>query len=482
MIKSLTCDCNNTLLEVMHIINENGMGVCFVTDEVDSLKGVVTDGDIRRAILNHKSLDSLIVSILNENFVCGHIDDSNDKLIEKINEKINEDIDINIIPIVDQHNQLVDYFRYSHQSHFPVAIPNLGGNEFKYLTDAFLSTWISSSGDYIDKFEDQFSSYSDCEYGISVANGTAALHVSLVALDIGEGDEVIIPDLTFAATINAVLHANATPVIVDIDLTSWCIDPKEIEKSITSKTKAIIPVHVYGQVCDMDNIMILAKKYNLKVIEDCAEAHGAMFKDKKVGSYGDIGCFSFYGNKVITTGEGGMCVTNSSKLNDKLRLFRDHGMSKSRRYFHEVVGFNYRMTNLQAAIGLAQLERISEIHKNRFSYENLYRKIMSNSKFEFQQDLENSKRIVWLVCILLIKNDNGEREKLIATLKDNGIEARPFFYLLSDMEIYKKYSHGLNSSAKKISSSGINLPTYESLMSLDQIELIIKRLFKEKND
>ena len=305
MIKNLVCDCNNTLLEVMHIINENGMGVCFVTDEVDFLKGVVTDGDIRRSILNHKSLNSLIVSILNDNFIYGHIDDPRDELINKINEKVK------IFPIVDKDNKLVDYFRYSHQSHFPVAIPNLGGNEFKYLADAFFSTWISSTGCYIDKFEDKFSSYSDCEYGVTVSNGTTALHLSLVVLGIGKGDEVIIPDLTFAATINAVLHANATPVIVDIEQKSWCIDPKEIEKSITSKTKAIIPVHLYGQVCDMDSIMSLAKKYNLKVIEDCAEAHGAMFKGNKVGSFGDIGCFSFYGNKVITTGEGGMCVTNS---------------------------------------------------------------------------------------------------------------------------------------------------------------------------
>jgi perosamine synthetase len=462
----------------MKIINENTMGVCFVTDEVNSLKGVVTDGDIRRAILNHKSLDSSIVDILHQNFVCGYVDDSNDALINKISEKINEDINIDIIPIVDQNNQLVDYFRYSHQSHFPVAIPNLGGNEFKYLTDAFFSTWVSSSGFYIDEFEEKFSSYSDCEYGVSVANGTAALHLSLVALGVGKGDEVIVPDLTFAATINAVLHANATPVIVDIDEKSWCIDPTEIEKSITSKTKAIIPVHVYGQVCDMDSIMSLAKKYGIKVIEDCAEAHGAIFRDKKVGSYGDIGCFSFYGNKVITTGEGGMCVTNSSMLNEKLRLYRDHGMSKSKRYFHEVVGFNYRMTNLQAAIGLAQLERIHEIHKNRFSYENLYRKIMSNRNLEFQQDLINRKRVVWLVCVLLVENSNGERDRLISLLKDNGIEARPFFYLLSEMEIYKKYSHKINSSAKKISSCGINLPTYESLMSLEQIELILEKIFK----
>jgi perosamine synthetase len=470
MIKNLICDCNNTLLEAMHIINENAMSVCFVVDEFNSLIGVATDGDIRRALLNHKGLDSTIVEILNENFVCGYESDSNDALINKISE------DINIIPIVDKNNQLVDYFKYSHQSHFPVAIPNLGGNEFKYLTDAFLSTWISSTGSYIDKFEETFSSYSDCEYGVTVSNGTVALHVALVALGIGKGDEVIIPDLTFAATINAVLHANATPVIVDIEDQSWCIDPGEIEKSITSKTKAIIPVHLYGQVCDMDSIMNLAKQYSLKVIEDCAEAHGAMFKGNKVGSFGDIGCFSFYGNKVITTGEGGMCVTNSTELNDKLRLLRDHGMSKTRRYYHDVVGYNYRMTNLQAAIGLAQLERIDEIHKNRFLYEKLYRRIMSDSNFEFQQDLKNRKRITWLVCLLV---DNNERDILIEQLKDNGIDARPFFYLLSDMDIYKKYSHAVNSSAKKISSCGINLPTYESLKSLEQIEVIINKIIKK---
>ena len=196
MIKDLICDYNNTLLEAMHIINENSMGVCFVVDEFNSLIGVATDGDIRRALLNHKGLDSTIVEILIENFVCGYESDSSSFLIDKFNK--DTDKNINIIPIVDKNNKLVDYFKYSHQSHFPVAIPNLGGNEFKYLTDAFLSTWISSTGSYIDKFEDSFSSYSDCKYGITVSNGTVALHVALIALGIGEGDEVIVPDLPFA--------------------------------------------------------------------------------------------------------------------------------------------------------------------------------------------------------------------------------------------------------------------------------------------
>lgn len=472
MIKNLVCSYNNTLLDAMHVINESSMGVCFVVDESNVLRGVATDGDIRRAMLGHKSLHSPIAEILNSEFVYGCEGDSSEVLINKISKKIS------IIPIVNDKNQLVDYFKYSYRSHFPVAIPNLGGNELKYLTDAFLSTWISSTGSYVDKFEDAFSSYSDCKYGVTMSNGTVSLHAALIALDIGDGDEVIVPDLTFAATINAVLHANSTPVIVDIEEDSWCINPKEISKAITSKTKAIIPVHLYGQPCDMSAIMKIARKHNLRVIEDCSEAHGAMYNGKKVGSFGDIGCFSFYGNKVITTGEGGMCVTNSIQLNDKLRLLRDHGMSKTKRYYHEIIGYNYRMTNLQAAIGLAQLERIDKIHKNRFLYEQLYRKSILKSSFQFQQSLKNREKITWLVCLLV--DENYDRDKVIKVFEQNGIGARPFFYPLSDMDIYKKYSHSSNPIARKISSYGINLPTYENLKSIGEIRIIIEEIVKEK--
>jgi perosamine synthetase len=322
--------------------------------------------------------------------------------------------------------------------------------------DAFLSTWISSSGEYIKKFEDQFSTYSDCNYGVAVSNGTVALHLALVTLGIGSGDEVIVPDLTFAATINTVLHANATPVIVDIEKNSWCIDPKEIEKAITPRTKAIVPVHLYGQPCDMDAIMKIAKKHGLFVVEDCAEAHGARYKGKKAGSFGDIGCFSFYGNKVITTGEGGMCVTNNPGLDEKMRVLRDHGMSKTKKYWHEYIGYNYRMTNLQAAIGLAQLERIDEIHKDRERIESSYLKELSALKgLEFQKsDLRHRNKITWLVCALIKKN----RDKYLLKLQQNGIEVRPFFYSLGDMELYSKYVFS-NKVSKEISAMGINFPT-----------------------
>ena len=468
MIKKMLCKASDSLIEVMKIINENAMGISFVVDEENKLCGTVTDGDIRRALLKDVGLQEKVENIILKEYAFGYITDSYESLQKRIDHRIK------IIPLVNEQMEVMDFFEYKQDVYFPVAIPNLNGNEFKYLTDAFMSTWISSSGEYIGRFENEFSTYSDCTHGVACSNGTVAIHLALIALGIGEGDEVIVPDLTFAATINTVLHANATPVIVDVEENSWCIDPKEIEKAITPKTKAIIPVHIYGQACEMDAIMKIAKKYNLKVIEDCAEAHGAMFGGKKVGSFGDIGCFSFYGNKVITTGEGGMCVTNSPELDEKMRVLRDHGMSKTKRYWHDVIGYNYRMTNLQAAIGLAQLERIEEIHKNRKMYEENYKEILDSKNFTFQQDIENRTRITWLVSVLLDENIN--REEYIKELKTKGIDGRPFFYPLSDMEIYKQYCKNETPITHKLSKIGLNLPTYESLKSMGEIRNILGAL------
>ncbi len=468
MKNNMLCKKTDTLLGAMKVINDNAMGIIFVVDEEDKLCGVVTDGDIRRALLNDIRLDEKIEKVLSGNFIFGYTGEDYGALMSKISDKVK------IIPLVDSDRRVVDFFEYKQNMYFPVAIPNLGGNEFKYLTEAFMSTWISSSGKYIGMFEKSFSEYSDCGHGVAVSNGTVALHLALVALGIGEGDEVIVPDLTFAATINTVLHANAVPVIVDVEEESWCIDPKAVEKAITPKTKAIIPVHLYGQACDMEAIMGIASKYGLKVIEDCAEAHGAMFKGRKVGSFGDVGCFSFFGNKVITTGEGGMCVTNDSALTDKMRVLRDHGMSKTKRYWHDFVGYNYRMTNLQAAIGVAQLERVEEIHKNRRLYEISYKEVLNGDIFSFQKDLPGRHRITWLVSVLL--DESIDRDTYMARLKENGIDARPFFYPLSDMEVYSPYCRFETPVAKKLSKQGLNLPTYESLKSIAELKNIISAM------
>lgn len=450
MVEQFICSKQSTLVDVWKLINENAKGVAFITDNLNKLVGVVTDGDIRRFLLNGGTLVERIDCVMNVNFIYASIDDSHKSLLGKIND------DAKIIPLVNNNFEVVDYFEYRANLHIPIAAPDLKGNEFDYLMDAFLSTWISSSGEYIDRFETDFPEFCETKYGVAVSNGTVALHLAMVTLGIGAGDEVIVPDLTFAATINTVIHANATPVIVDIERSSWCIDPEEIEKAITPRTKAIIPVHLYGQPCDMDKIMAIARKHNLFVIEDCAEAHGAEYNGRKVGSFGDISCFSFYGNKIITTGEGGMCITNSEVNYEKMRVLRDHGMSKTKRYWHTAVGYNYRMTNLQAAIGVAQIERIHEILDDRRNIENQFvEKLKNIPGISFQRsNLEKRKKITWLVCALF----EQDKLKTMEILSKNGIDTRSFFFPLSEMDIYKEYVFS-NAVSVEISAKGLNFPT-----------------------
>jgi len=464
MIES-TCKLGSSINGVLEAINQKPYGTAFIENEINKLVGIVTDGDVRRLLLGGKTLDSTLELGDLGTFVFAHEGENFEELLKKTS------CQIQIIPIVNNEGELQDYFEYSHKTKFtPVAEPTLENKELEYLLDAFLSTWISSRGKYIDKFEDEFSDFCNVEYGVAVSNGTVAIHLALVVLGIGEGDEVIIPDLTFAATINAVLYVNAIPVIVDIELDSWTIDPIEIEKAITPRTKAIIPVHIYGQPCDMDRIMQIAKDHDLKVIEDCAEAHGAEFEGKKVGSFGDISTFSFFANKIITTGEGGMCVTNSKELNDKMRTLRDHGMSKEKRYWHDHIGFNYRMTNLQAAIGCAQLEKIDDILNRNSKIEANYKKHLQRlGLFNWQHNFKNKKKVVWLVCCYTEK-----REEIMDLLIKNNIDVRPFFYCLSEMPIYAEYSFS-SENARNVSKLGLNLPTVKDV-DYERIEKILSSI------
>ena len=248
------------------------------------------------------------------------------------------------------------------QNFIPISQPSLGEREIEYVLSAVKSGWISSKGQYIDAFEKQFADFVGIKYALAVSNGTNALHLALASCGIKAGDEVIIPDLTFIATENAVRYTGADVVFVDIDKDTLCISPVSIERAITGKTKAIIPVHLYGHPANMREIMRIAKIHSLVVIEDAAEALGAEAYRQRVGSIGKCGVFSFYGNKIITTGEGGMLTTNDHITFEKARYLRDHAMDQHKRYWHTMVGFNYRMTNLQAAVGLAQMERIDKNH------------------------------------------------------------------------------------------------------------------------
>jgi perosamine synthetase len=449
MIKNFQCEQKDSILVAWRKMNLNSKGIIFIVDEENKLLGIATDGDIRRFLLKDGDINTPMSYVMNTDFVFGLKDATNRELLSKVNERVR------VIPIIDQDRNLINIFDFKDIYH-PIATPDLNGNELKYLLDAFLSTWISSNGEYIKLFENNFSKFINCNYGVAVSNGTTALHLAILTLNIGKGDEVIVPNLTFAATINAVLHANATPVIVDVEEDSWCIDPIEIEKAITSKTKAIIPVHLYGQPCDMEKISLIARKYNLFIIEDCAEAHGARFNGKKVGSFSDISCFSFFANKIITTGEGGMCLTNNENYDKRMRILRDHGMSKEKKYYHTEIGYNYRMTNLQAAIGVAQLERIDEILKDRLKTEvNYVHELLNVDGITIQNlNILNREKITWLVSILVVKN----RDLILKELNRANFDARPFFYPLSEMDIYKKYSFSSTNSIK-ISQMGINLPT-----------------------
>lgn len=469
MIDKFFCKEDSILLDALEVINKNEKGIAFIVNSKNELLGILTDGDIRRSLLNGASLQEKSVKYANKNFEKGFQETSIEELIKKTNKGKN------IIPILDRDNSIIDYFEYKAETNIPVAAPYLQGNEFKYLTEAFLSTWISSSGKYITKFEHDFSNFIGTKYSIAVSNGTCALHLALTSLGIGPGDEVIVPDLTFAATINAVLHAGATPVIVDIEKDSWCISAEKISEAITKKTKAIICVHLFGQPCEMDTILNICKEHDLRLIEDCAQAHGAKYKGKVVGSFGDVGCFSFFANKIITTGEGGICTTNSIDLDSSIRLLRDHGMNKSKRYWHDNVGYNYRLTNLQAAIGVAQLEKVEQALSKRSEIEERYKAIIKKFNFlEVQKNnIPHNEKVTWLVCATAV--DNNKRNMIIEVLSKNGIDTRPFFYSLSEMPLYKDYVRS-NKNSLEISQKGLSFPTILNLENnyFEKFENILK--------
>lgn len=348
---------------------------------------------------------------------------------------------------------------------YPISKPSITEKEIEYVNDAVRSTWVSSLGKYIDRFETEFATFCDTKYAVAVSNGTVALHLSLVALGIGEGDEVIMPDLSFIATVNSVLYARASPVFVDIDPYNLCIDPKLIEEKITPRTKAIMPVHLYGHPAEMKAINDLAEKYNLYVIEDAAEAHGSMIEGKKVGSWGDCGTFSFYGNKNLTTGEGGMITTNDEALNKKLRHIRDHAMSKKKRYWHDMVGYNYRMTNIQAALGCAQLERAEELLNKRKQLFSWYKEGLSDIKGVSLNRTEKwATNTFWLICLELENADRVKRDRFMQLLKEEGVDSRPYFYAMSEMPYLDKANTPISFNK---SSQGLNLPSYFELEKSD---------------
>jgi perosamine synthetase len=349
-----------------------------------------------------------------------------------------------------------------------VAQPILGGNERKYVLDCIDSGWISSAGAYIPKFESEFAQFCESKHGIAVANGTVALHLALLAYGIGPGDEVIVPTLTYIASANAVTYCGAKPVFVDAEPKTWNMDPTLIEAKITSKTRAIMVVHLYGHPTDMDPIHEIAKKHKLVIVEDAAESHGATYKGKKTGSLGDVATFSFFGNKTITTGEGGMVLTDDSALAEKMRLYKGQGMDPKRRYWFPVVGYNYRMTNIQAAIGLAQLENIDTQLNARRNLAKKYNELLKglDSTIELPYEADWATHSYWMYSIVLKKGTRVNRDQLMSLLAEDGIETRPIFYPMHILPPYLEKNANYP-VADQIAAHGINLPTHGALSDSD---------------
>lgn len=364
----------------------------------------------------------------------------------------------------------------------PISQPSITQKEIDYVTDAVTSTWISSLGKYIDRFEAEFAQFCDTRFAICVSNGTVAIQLALTAHGIGKDDEVIMPNLSFIATANAVLHCGAKPVFADIDPNTYCLDPATIEALITPKTKAIMPVHLYGHPVEMDKIVEIANKHGLWVIEDAAEAHGAMVHGKKVGSWGHCATFSFYGNKNLTTGEGGMITTDDEDFYNHCKYLRDHAMSKDKRYWHTEPGFNFRMTNIQAAIGCAQLERAQEIMEKRQLVFSWYQRYLDVEKIEhltINQTQAWATNAYWLICLENKKWTEKDRDDFMLELKKRGVDSRPFFYPMSDMPYLKEQVN--TPVTHEVYKRGINLPTYFDLTE-EQVKFVCETVKTILND
>ena len=356
--------------------------------------------------------------------------------------------------------------------------PHLQGNELNYVSDCIKTNWISSQGKYVSQFEDIFEDLHSGMHALAVSNGSVALQLALVAFGLEKGDEVIVPNITFAASANSVIHAGGVPVFCEIDPVTWCMDPEEAKKLISPRTRAVMPVHLYGQPCNLPEFEKLCNENKLLMIEDCAEALGSQWQGKKVGTFGDASTFSFFGNKTVSTGEGGMVLFRDKKVFHQAKILRDHGMSKNKRYWHEVVGFNFRLTNVQAAIGVGQMERFEAIIEKKLSIFEIYQESLCGIPriAMLPTKVEQTLHSNWLFGLVL--EDDCDRDLIMKELLSYGVETRPFFYPLHNMNPYKNYKASASmKNSKRISLNGLSLPSSVNLSENEQ-SFITKTLVK----
>lgn len=364
--------------------------------------------------------------------------------------------------------------------HIPVSQPFLDQDETEHVLSALTSKAISGLyGEYIAEFEKAFSAYCGCSYGVATSSGTTALHLATASLGISSQDEVLVSSFTNMATFFAILYQGAAPVPIDIEPDTWNINPALIEEKITKRTKAILVVHIYGHPVDIDPILNIAKKYRLYVIEDCAEAHGALYKGQKAGSLGDIGCFSFYANKIVTTGEGGMLITNDAKLADKARSLKSLAFGTSNRFMHQDIGFNYRMTNLQAAIGCAQMKKIDRVIEKKRQIAQYYNQTLKDIPgLQLPVEKNYARDVYWMYHVVLHKEFGCPRERVMGKLKDYGIETREAFipFNMQEFAIQRGWVKGDECPvANYVAKNGFYLPS-GPVLTEEELEYIVDKL------
>ena len=464
---------NSKINHALKKINKNLYGIIFVVSDTNTLLGSISDGDIRRYIIKHKNISEKIIinsKLINKNVKTINSQDDDKKLFNLLEKGYK------VVPKVNKQNQLVDICTYKNIISFPISTPQISKEEVSLVNKCLQTGWISSRGSYIDTFEKKFSEFLNFGHSVAVSSGTTALELAIKSLQLPKKSEIILPNFTFAATINSIINSGMIPVLCDVRKDTWTIDYLKIKKLINNKTKAIMPVQIYGQAYHVDIIHKIAKEKNLYIIEDCAEGLGGKYKNKIVNKKADVICYSFFANKVITTGEGGMAVFKDIKNFNTAKMIRSHGMDPVKKYNHNIEGSNYRMTNIQAAIGMAQLKKIDYFLKKRKIIFSIYDKYLSKVKYISLLPKNTwSKNSYWLYTILV--NDFGprKREILLERLNKNGIEARNGFISLNKMKPFKKYSKIHLPISNYLSENSISLPTSINLTK-NQIKYIVDLL------
>lgn len=356
-----------------------------------------------------------------------------------------------------------------------ITKPSISDLEIEYVNDAIRNGWGAKCYDYIYRFEKSFAQYLGTEFAMATSSCTGAIHLALMALGVKAGDEVILPDITWIASVEPVLYIGAKPVFVDVLPDSWCIDPQKFEKAVTSKTKAVIPVHVYGNMCEMEEIIAIAERCNIRVLEDAAEGLGSEYKGRKAGSIGDAGVFSFHGTKTISTGEGGILVTNDSGVIEKARILNDHGRNPkdNKTFWMRDYGYKYKMSNLQAAMGCAQIERADELVEKKRQIFKWYKELFEDFPCKMNPEPNYVKNSYWMPTVVFDKDLSVDRDDLMNYLKENNIDSRPFFYPLSSLPMFEEKCENIVSY--DIYERAINLPSHHD-MSFEQVGKVVKTI------